>query len=545
MITKYFRLFLFFFLIGNLLISCKNKSISTRLVSVSILPQKYLTEQIAGDYLTVNVMIPPGMNPATCDLSTEQLKKLYDSDLCFTIGYLPFEQIHLFPVLENRPDIQIVNHSANLQLIHGSCGHTHAAGDEHDGVDPHIWLSPAHARTMATTVYEVLSEKYPEQKLQFEQNYQALLQKIDSIADRAKQVLDHKKDKIFLIYHPALTYFAADYGMEQISIEDEGKEPNPAHLKKIIDLALEKNIHMIFIQSQFDVNNAESVAKQIGGQIIQIDPLTENWTAEMNRLIPWINIYLKNNMTPILELKNVSAGYDHEVILHQVNLKIYEHDFLGIIGPNGGGKTTLLKVILGLLKPYSGEVIYPVSRQNLFGYLPQNSRFDQRFPIDVTEVVLSGLMSEKGLYKSYTRAEKQKAWDLLDQYGMGAYKKAPIGDLSGGQMQRVFLCRAIIASPRILILDEPTTYVDSNFEKEFYTILEELNKSLSIVMVSHDLGTICSYVKTIACVNRELHYHNSNLISAAQLQSYHCPIELITHGKIPHRVLKEHEKGKQ
>ena len=217
-------------------------------------------------------------------------------------------------------------------------------------------------------------------------------------------------------------------------------------------------------------------------------------------------------MTPILELKNVSAGYDHEVILHQVNLKIYEHDFLGIIGPNGGGKTTLLKVILGLLKPYSGEVIYPVSRQNLFGYLPQNSRFDQRFPIDVTEVVLSGLMSEKGLYKSYTRAEKQKAWDLLDQYGMGAYKKAPIGDLSGGQMQRVFLCRAIIASPRILILDEPTTYVDSNFEKEFYTILEELNKSLSIVMVSHDLGTICSYVKTIACVNRELHYHNSNLI---------------------------------
>ena len=280
MITKYFRLFLFFFLIGNLLISCKNKSISTRLVSVSILPQKYLTEQIAGDYLTVNVMIPPGMNPATCDLSTEQLKKLYDSDLCFTIGYLPFEQIHLFPVLENRPDIQIVNHSANLQLIHGSCGHTHAAGDEHDGVDPHIWLSPAHARTMATTVYEVLSEKYPEQKLQFEQNYQALLQKIDSIADRAKQVLDHKKDKIFLIYHPALTYFAADYGMEQISIEDEGKEPNPAHLKKIIDLALEKNIHMIFIQSQFDVNNAESVAKQIGGQIIQIDPLTAPFVLE-------------------------------------------------------------------------------------------------------------------------------------------------------------------------------------------------------------------------------------------------------------------------
>ena len=293
MITKYFRLFLFFFLIGNLLISCKNKSISTRLVSVSILPQKYLTEQIAGDYLTVNVMIPPGMNPATCDLSTEQLKKLYDSDLCFTIGYLPFEQIHLFPVLENRPDIQIVNHSANLQLIHGSCGHTHAAGDEHDGVDPHIWLSPAHARTMATTVYEVLSEKYPEQKLQFEQNYQALLQKIDSIADRAKQVLDHKKDKIFLIYHPALTYFAADYGMEQISIEDEGKEPNPSHLKAVIDTCRAKGIKIVFIQNQFDVANAKAIAKEIDGEVITIDPLSPDWKAEMCSLLGIIEQKMK------------------------------------------------------------------------------------------------------------------------------------------------------------------------------------------------------------------------------------------------------------
>lgn len=245
-------------------------------------------------------------------------------------------------------------------------------------------------------------------------------------------------------------------------------------------------------------------------------------------------------MPDILELKDITAGYDHQPVLEHVNFTIREGDFIGIIGPNGGGKTTLLKVILGLLKPFSGEVIYHTSKQNLFGYLPQNNRFDQRFPINVTEVVLSGLMSGKGLYKSYTRADRKKAWELLDKYGMGNYKKSPIGDLSGGQMQRVFLCRAIISSPRILILDEPTTYVDSNFEKEFYPILEELNKSLSIVMVSHDLGTICSYVKTIACVNRELHYHNSNLISPEQLQSYHCPIELITHGTIPHRVLKTH-----
>ena len=245
-------------------------------------------------------------------------------------------------------------------------------------------------------------------------------------------------------------------------------------------------------------------------------------------------------MNKILELKDITAGYDHQPVLKHVNFEINEGDFIGIIGPNGGGKTTLLKVILGLLKPFSGEIIYHTSKQNLFGYLPQNNRFDQRFPINVTEVVLSGLMSEKGLYRSYTRAEKHKAWELLDKYGMGTYKKSPIGDLSGGQMQRVFLCRAIISSPRILMLDEPTTYVDSSFEREFYAILKDLSKSLSIVMVSHDLGPICSYVKTIACVNRELHYHNSNLISEEQLQSYNCPLELVTHGKIPHRVLVDH-----
>lgn len=246
-------------------------------------------------------------------------------------------------------------------------------------------------------------------------------------------------------------------------------------------------------------------------------------------------------MNTILELKHITAGYDDLPVLKDVNFQINERDFIGIIGPNGGGKTTLLKVILGLLKPETGEVVYHRPKQNLFGYLPQNSRFDQYFPINVTEVVLSGLLSEKGLTGRYTRQDKKKAHALLEKYGMGHYLKSPIGELSGGQMQRVFLCRAIISSPRLLILDEPTTYVDSNFEQEFYTILQELNQTMGIIMVSHDLGTICSYVKTIACVNRGLHYHTSNLITSEQLKSYNCPIELISHGPVPHRVLKKHE----
>lgn len=268
-----------------LLNSCKTKPANRKLVTVSILPQKYLVERIAGDYLEVNVMIPPGMNPATCDLSTTQLKKLYDSDLCFTVGYLPFELTHLYPVVEHLKDIRVVNHSKEVRLLSGSCSHQHDENHEHGGIDPHIWLSPANVQTMVTTIYQTLAEHYPEQQEIFKANYEKLQQEIDDIANRAREVISLQPQKVFLIYHPALTYFAADYGLEQISIEDEGKEPNPTHLKQIIDLAREKNIHRIFIQSQFDISNAKSIASEIGGQIIQVDPLAENWMQEMNNLV--------------------------------------------------------------------------------------------------------------------------------------------------------------------------------------------------------------------------------------------------------------------
>lgn len=241
-------------------------------------------------------------------------------------------------------------------------------------------------------------------------------------------------------------------------------------------------------------------------------------------------------------LRGVSAGYDRQPVLREVDLTIREGDFLGVIGPNGGGKTTLLKVILGLLSPMQGEVFYPEKGHSLFGYLPQYNAIDLKFPISVEEVVLSGLLSEKRLYRSYTRRDRARARALLAQYGMEAYCRVPIGELSGGQRQRVFLCRAVISSPRVLILDEPVTYVDNQFETEFYALLQELNRSMAVVMVSHDLGTICSHVKTIACVNETLHYHDSPRISADQLKQYNCPMELITHGTVPHRVLLNHDK---
>lgn len=245
-------------------------------------------------------------------------------------------------------------------------------------------------------------------------------------------------------------------------------------------------------------------------------------------------------MNKILELKSLTVGYDDKIVLKGVNLIVKENDFLGIIGPNGGGKTTLLKVILGIIKPIDGEIFPYGNDRCIVGYLPQINKIDNKFPIPVKEVVLSGLMSHKKIFGRYNSENKKRADELMSQMGIIHLKNKNIGELSGGQLQRVFLCRAIISDPQLLILDEPDTYVDSNFEGELYEILDQLNTHMAIIVVSHDVGTICSHVKTIACVNKTLCYHDSNVISQEQLKAYNCPIDLITHGEVPHRVLKHH-----
>lgn len=245
----------------------------------------------------------------------------------------------------------------------------------------------------------------------------------------------------------------------------------------------------------------------------------------------------------LVKLESVNAGYGEEPVLIDIDFEIYKQDFIGIIGPNGGGKTTLLKVILGILKPYSGTVEYNLSRKiKSIGYLPQFNQVDEQFPITVLDVVLSGLMLKNRVITRYTKRDKKKAESMLERMGILDLKNKTIGELSGGQMQRVFLSRAIISKPEMLILDEPNTYVDNKFEGELYEILRELNDEMAILLVTHDLGTITSYVKTIACVNRELHYHRSNVITEKQLSAYNCPIQLITHGEVPHTVLKKHNK---
>ena len=246
----------------------------------------------------------------------------------------------------------------------------------------------------------------------------------------------------------------------------------------------------------------------------------------------------------LISLKDVSVGYDdRQKVLDHVNLDILPNDFIGVIGPNGGGKTTLVKTILKAL-PYSGEVQYsPVIGSDGYraiGYLPQVSDIDKSFPISVCEVVLSGLQARKRLFGRYSAADKTKALQLLDLCGIESIARRPIGELSGGQLQRTLLCRALISDPKVLILDEPANFVDNNFEKYFYEFLRQLNDRMAIIMVSHDLGTITSHVKSIVCVNRHVHRHNSNVITPEQLHNYDCPIQIVSHGTVPHTVLEEH-----
>lgn len=250
-------------------------------------------------------------------------------------------------------------------------------------------------------------------------------------------------------------------------------------------------------------------------------------------------------METLIELKNITAGYGNKIVLKDVSLSVTAHDFLGIIGPNGGGKTTLLKVMLGLIRPASGSIRFFKEGKEVpdlkIGYLPQMNQIDKKFPISVFEVIASGLTAEKPRFRGFTPIQNERIKEVLELMGLSELPKRPIGELSGGQLQRVLLGRAIVSKPDVLILDEPNSYVDKRFESHFYQLLETINKESAIILVSHDIGTVLSMVKNIACVNETLHYHPGTDLSDEWLgEKYACPIELIGHGDLPHRVLKKH-----
>ena len=248
-------------------------------------------------------------------------------------------------------------------------------------------------------------------------------------------------------------------------------------------------------------------------------------------------------MAYLFEMRSVSASYGTSIVLEDVDFKVNENDFIGVIGPNGGGKTTLLKIVLGLVKPVKGSLVFnnDLLNSNSIGYLPQMSTGDISFPVTVTDIILSGLMICKGIISRMSAADRKKAEKVIEELGLSGMAKSTLNELSGGQMQRVFLGRAIIGDPRLLLLDEPGNFVDATFENDFYEKLKDLNKRMAILMVSHDIGIISSHIKSFACVNRSLHYHPSPEITNEDLLAYGCPIQLVTHGDVPHVVLKSHK----
>ena len=244
----------------------------------------------------------------------------------------------------------------------------------------------------------------------------------------------------------------------------------------------------------------------------------------------------------IVRFENVYFSYKDHTVLEDITLSVFENDMLAVIGPNGGGKTTLLRLTLGLIKPTGGTVMLfgknPEKTRHLAGYLPQQKEINFNFPIDVYEVVLMGRY--KGIGRSYKREYREAAIKALDTVDMEDFKDRHINSLSGGQLQRILIARSLVSEPKILLLDEPLSGVDSEAQLSFYRLILKLSRMMAIIFVTHDISVISEYFEKVACLNRKLFYHGPKEGSIGKLEdTYGCPVEVIAHG-IPHRVLKKH-----
>lgn len=306
----------YFFLLGACLLvaACTGRSAKANdneeekpVITVTIEPQRYFTEAIAGDKFKVVSMVPKGSSPETYDPVPQQLVSLGDSKAYFRIGYIGFEQTWMNRLIDNTPHIQVFDTSKGVDLILNNSGHVHGdremegdghshadhshgghnhGGHSHGGhshaVEPHIWNSTTNALVLAGNTYKALCALDKENEAYYMARYDSLCQRIqhtDSLI--CQQLSSPEAAKAFMIYHPALSYFARDYGLHQISIEEGGKEPSPAHLKELIDLCKTEDVRVIFVQPEFDRRNAETIAQQTGTKVVPINPLSYDWEEEM------------------------------------------------------------------------------------------------------------------------------------------------------------------------------------------------------------------------------------------------------------------------
>lgn len=272
---------LIFVVLSVLLLSCSSKTNNNQpVLSVSIEPQKFFLEQLVGDKFSVNCVIKSGSNPETFDPTPSQLVALSKSKAYFAVGTLPSEKVIIEKVKANNPDLRFVNCSLGITIM--GDGHNHGEFESsHNGGDPHIWSSPSTARIMVRNMYETLIDIDNANKDYYTENYNAVLRLIDTTNKEIREYLDIAVTRSFIIYHPALSYFAHEYGLKQYTIEYEGKSPTPVYLAKLIDKAKSEHVKIIFIQQEYDVKNAKTIATETDAKTYQINLLNYNWNEEL------------------------------------------------------------------------------------------------------------------------------------------------------------------------------------------------------------------------------------------------------------------------
>lgn len=264
-------------------------------ISVSILPQKYLIDQLTNSSLEVNVMVPPGTSPEMYEPSPTQMKNVANSSVYFAIGPLEFESTILPRIKELNPNIKFVDLSTGLNLMEGH-KHREIMGEDehHTNYDPHIWTSTLEFKLMAIKIGTELCALYPNKEKKIQENLSLLIVEINKLDSIMKGIVSSAETKSFLIYHPALSYFARDYGLNQIAIEEDGKNPSAQALTNLVKIAKSQNLNSIFIQSQFDSHNAEMLAWELGGEVVTIDPLGYDWLKNMYDLTNKLAISLRS-----------------------------------------------------------------------------------------------------------------------------------------------------------------------------------------------------------------------------------------------------------
>lgn len=245
-------------------------------------------------------------------------------------------------------------------------------------------------------------------------------------------------------------------------------------------------------------------------------------------------------MKKLVEIRDLTFGYAERPILEHIHMDIYERDYVLVLGPNGGGKTTLLKLMMGILQPWKGSIRIAADADGCLGYVPQFSDFNKDFPITVFDTLMTGSVNAENYLRRYDRKCREKAEMVLARLDLEEVGQASVHDLSGGQLQRLLIARALVSEPAVLFLDEPMTSIDLASRVNLFDFLKDLNETTAIIVVTHDPTPFAQIYNHVACVNRNLFYHDRGKLDAHSLeQVYGCPVELLGHG-IPHTFLHDH-----